>query len=257
MAYETIERRLVDGTPAFFATDHEGDTWTATSLEALLAGQAERTSTPPTDAPLLAPTAPTKVVCIGLNYRSHAEEMGKALPDEPLMFLKPPSSVIGPEEAIELPQQSGLVHHEAELAVVIGRRAKRVSASDAADYILGFTLLNDVTARDLQRNDVQYTRAKGFDTFAPCGPRIVFGLVPERLELQLRVNGELRQRGTCDDLIFSVSELIAHISSVMTLEVGDIISTGTPSGVGELHDGDVVTIENREIGVLRNPVRKA
>lgn len=257
MAYETIERRLVDGVPTFLATDREGSLWSATSLEELLAGRAARTSAPPPDARLLAPTAPTKVVCIGLNYRSHAEEMGKALPDEPLMFIKPPSSVIGPEEAIELPRQSQLVHHEAELAVVIGRRAKNVSATDAADYILGFTLLNDVTARDLQRSDVQYTRAKGFDTFAPCGPRIVCGLVPERLELQLRVNGELRQRGACDDLIFSVNELLAHISSVMTLEVGDIISTGTPSGVGELHDGDTVTIENREIGVLRNPVRNA
>lgn len=204
--------------------------------------------------PLLVPCEPTKIICIGLNYRQHAEEMNKEIPAEPLIFSKPPSSLLAHDGAIVLPLESSEVHYEAELAVVIAKRCRRVKAADADSVILGYTLLNDVTARDLQRKDVQYTRGKGFDTFAPVGPQIVTGLRPENLHIVLRVNGEVRQSSPVSDMIFSVAEIIEHVSAAMTLEAGDIIATGTPSGVGELHDGDVVEVEIAEIGVLRNTV---
>jgi 2-keto-4-pentenoate hydratase/2-oxohepta-3-ene-1,7-dioic acid hydratase in catechol pathway len=206
-------------------------------------------------APLLAVAEPSKIVCVGLNYRRHAEEMGKGLPEVPLIFIKPSTAVVGPGGWIELPPSSAEVHFEGELAVVIGRRASRVAASDAMDHVAGFTLMNDVTARDIQRVENKYTRAKGFDTFAPLGPTLVSGLDPDELHLQTCVQGVVRQSSGCDDLIFKVPDLIAFISDVMTLLPGDVISTGTPAGVGRLEPGDVVEVSIPQIGTLLNPVR--
>jgi 2-keto-4-pentenoate hydratase/2-oxohepta-3-ene-1,7-dioic acid hydratase in catechol pathway len=209
---------------------------------------------------LLAPAHPTKVVCVGLNYAAHADESSMALPAEPLLFLKPPSSVIGPGASILLPPQSERVDYEAELAVVIGRRCQDVSPEEAWDYVLGVTCGNDVTARDLQKRDNQWTRAKGFDTFCPLGPWLVTGL-SERdvtdLEVVCRVNGAVRQRGRTADMVFSPPKLIAYIASIMTLEPGDVVMTGTPAGIGPLAAGDVVEVEVEGIGVLRNPVAVA
>jgi len=205
---------------------------------------------------LLAPVRPTKIVALGKNYRAHAAEMGSDVPLEPLIFLKPPSAVIGPKEPILLPEISERVDYEGELAVVIGRRARHVSREEALNYVLGYTCANDVTARDLQRRDEQWTRAKGFDTFCPLGPWIVTDVDPGQLTVETRVNGEVRQRGNTRDLVFDVPDLIAHISQIMTLEPGDVIMTGTPAGVGPLHPGDVVEVEIEGIGVLRNPVQR-
>jgi 2-keto-4-pentenoate hydratase/2-oxohepta-3-ene-1,7-dioic acid hydratase in catechol pathway len=202
----------------------------------------------------LAPVTPSKVVAIGLNYKDHAAEMKKPLPAEPLMFMKPSTAVIGPEDAIRLPPGAGEIHHEAELGVVIGRLARRVPADKALAHVLGFTCLNDVTARELQRKDVQYTRAKGFDTFAPIGPCVAIGLDPSELDVEGWVNGEKRQSSNTRQLIFSVREIIAFVSSVMTLLPGDVIATGTPSGVGPLKAGDRVTVKIAGIGELSNPV---
>ena len=207
------------------------------------------------DAQLLAPVFPTKVVAVGKNYVDHAAEMGSPVPDEPLLFLKPATAVIGPGDPIVLPPQSSEVHHEAELAVVIGTVAHRIKAEDVARVILGYTAANDVTARDLQRRDVQFTRAKGFDTFCPLGPAIETELDPlEGLSITCRVNGELRQEGNTADLVFGVAELIEYISSIMTLLPGDVILTGTPAGVGPIRLGDIVEVAIEGIGLLRNPV---
>jgi 2-keto-4-pentenoate hydratase/2-oxohepta-3-ene-1,7-dioic acid hydratase in catechol pathway len=207
-------------------------------------------STPPS-----APVIPSKIVCVGLNYRAHAEEMGKPIPDEPLLFLKPSTSVIGPNEPIVLPAQSAEVHFEGELAVVLRTRISRASEVEAERAILGYTILNDVTARDIQRREGQrYTRAKGFDTFAPLGPRIVTGLDPRTLRVQTRVDGELRQDGPCSDLIFPIPTLLSFISHVMTLLPGDVVSTGTPSGVGPMVAGQRVEVTIDGIGTLSNPV---
>ena len=203
---------------------------------------------------ILAPVTPSKIVAIGLNYKDHAAEMKKALPAEPLMFMKPSTAVVGPEDAIRLPPDVGRVDHEAELGVVIGRRAYRVPADLALEYVLGYTCVNDVTARDLQVKDVQYTRAKGFDTFAPIGPCIAIGLDSTTLEVEGWVNGERRQASNTRQLIFSVRELVAFASSVMTLLPGDVLSTGTPSGVGPLKAGDRVTVTVAGIGELANSV---
>ena len=197
---------------------------------------------------------PSKIIGIGVNYRAHAVEMGKGLPEEPLMFLKPQSSLVPDGGAIERPAGYERVDYEGELGVVIGQRAHRISREQSLAYVLGFTCINDVTVRDLQRKDTQWTRAKGFDTFCPLGPRIVAGLDPSNLRIQTRVNGALKQDSTTADLIFDVPTLIAFVSQHMTLEVGDVISTGTPSGVGNLTPGDVVEIEIEGIGILRNPV---
>ena len=197
---------------------------------------------------------PSKIVCVGTNYRAHAQEMGKPLPEEPLLFLKPPSALVGPGAPIVRPRGYQRVDFEGELAVVIGRTARRVSHAGALDHVAGYTCLNDVTVRDLQKRDVQFTRAKGFDSFCPVGPRVAAGLDPSRLRLETRVNGQVRQSSTTADLIFDVPTLIAFISAVMTLEEGDLISTGTPSGVGNLEPGDVVAVEIEGIGVLENPV---
>ncbi|MGC9393855.1 MAG: fumarylacetoacetate hydrolase family protein [Anaerolineae bacterium] len=207
---------------------------------------------------LLPPVCPTKVICVGRNYVAHAAEHGVDVPAEPLLFLKPPSSIIGPGDAIIVPSLSKRVEHEAELTVVIGKRCRNVTAKEAWDYILGVTCSNDVTARDLQRRDGQWTRGKGFDTFCPVGPWIVTGL-QERdiadLGVVCRVNGEVRQEGRTGQMVFSPATLIAYAASVMTLEPGDIFLTGTPAGVGPLVPGDVVEVDIENIGVLRNPVR--
>lgn len=197
---------------------------------------------------------PSKIIGIGVNYRAHAVEMAKGLPEEPLMFLKPRSALLPDGAPIERPAGYERVDFEGELGVVIGRRARRVSREHALDMVMGFVCINDVTVRDLQKKDGQWSRAKGFDTFCPIGPRIVAGLDPSALRLVTRVNGSVRQDSSTSDLIFDVPTLIAFCSAHMTLEVGDVISTGTPSGVGNLAPGDVVEIEIEGIGVLRNPV---
>ena len=195
-----------------------------------------------------------KIVGVGLNYRAHAAEQGKRVPDEPLLFLKPASAVVGSGQAIVLPKGYDRVDYEGELALVIGRRAKRVPRERALEVVAGYTCLNDVTVRDLQRKDVQYTRAKGFDTFCPMGPGVVAGLDPAGLAITTRLNGETRQRSSTADMIFDVPTLIAFITFVMTLEEGDVITTGTPPGVGPLAPGDRVEIEIEGIGILSNPV---
>lgn len=206
---------------------------------------------------LLAPVAPSKIIAIGLNYRAHAAEFNKALPKEPMLFMKPPSAVIGPGDEILYPaHMSRRVDFEAELAVVIGRRARGVSAKDAPQYILGYSCFNDVTARDLQGRDVQYTRAKGFDTFAPLGPWIETSLDPDDVMVEAYLNGEKRQSSSTSDMIFGVCELVSFISRVMTLLAGDVIATGTPSGVGKMKPGDTVEIRIEGIGSLENTVRE-
>jgi 2-keto-4-pentenoate hydratase/2-oxohepta-3-ene-1,7-dioic acid hydratase in catechol pathway len=201
------------------------------------------------------PVAPSKVVCVGLNYRDHAEEMKKVIPPEPLLFTKPPSSVLDPDAPILIPPGVGTIHYEAELAVVIGKRAHRVPASRAWDVVLGVTCLNDVTARDIQNRETQYTRAKGFDTFSPFGPCIEIGGTRGPRVVECFVNGERRQHGTTSNLIFPIEFLIEYITFVMTLEPGDIISTGTPSGVGAIVAGDTVSVRVEGVGELSNPVR--
>jgi 2-keto-4-pentenoate hydratase/2-oxohepta-3-ene-1,7-dioic acid hydratase in catechol pathway len=200
----------------------------------------------------LAPCEPTKIVAVGVNYRAHAAEFGKPVPEEPLLFLKPPSALCAHKGTIVLPAMSQLVHHEAELAAVIARRCRHVDIAGARAAILGFTCLNDVTARDLQRKDVQFTRGKGFDTFAPVGPWIETDLDPRDRAIRCRVNGVLRQEGRTSDMVWDVFTLVSFVSRVMTLEPGDIVTTGTPPGVGPLIDGDHVEVEIEGIGTLAN-----
>ena len=202
------------------------------------------------------PVEPSKIVCIGLNYAQHAAEMNKPVPEEPLFFLKPTTTLTAPDAAIRLPAQSAQVHHEGELAIVIGRRLTRATSAEAEAAIFGYTCANDVTARDIQRRDGRYTRAKGFDTFCPIGPSVVLAsdFSPAQHQLELRVNGERRQSSQLDDFIFPIPDALAFISHVMTLLPGDVVLTGTPSGVGPLVDGDVVEVEIDGIGTLRNPV---
>ncbi len=205
---------------------------------------------------LLAPCQPTKVVAVGLNYRDHIIEMGRQMPEEPVIFLKPSSSVIGPDEFIILPPQSSRVDHESEFAVVIGKTASRVSSQDARDFVLGYTCLNDVTARDLQSKDGQWTRAKGFDTFCPIGPWIETEVDPGDLGIELFLNGERRQASRTSNLIFNPYFLIEFISGIMQLNPGDVIATGTPSGVGPLTEGDRVEVRIEGIGSLFNIAKK-
>ena len=205
---------------------------------------------------LLAPVAPSKIVCVGRNYREHAAELGNKMPDEPLLFLKAPSAVIAPGEEIELPSASQQVEHEGELAVVIGRRAHKLSHDDdPLSYVFGYTCVNDVTARDLQRKDVQFTRGKSFDTFCPVGPWIETEIDPGNVAVETRLNGEVKQKGNTADMAFPVTFLIRYISEIMTLYPGDLIATGTPAGVSRMKHGDTVEVEVSGIGVLRNPVR--
>lgn len=197
---------------------------------------------------------PGKIIGVGRNYRAHADEMGQSLAAEPMLFLKPSSALIGSGEAIVRPRDYERVDFEGELGVLMGRRARRVSPEDALNHVLGFTCINDVTVRDLQKKDGQWARAKGFDSFCPIGPRIVCGLDPSNLRIQTRVNGETRQDANTADMVYSVPELIAFISRFMTLEAGDLIATGTPGGVGNLAAGDTVEVEIGGIGMLRNKV---
>ncbi len=206
---------------------------------------------------VLAPVQPSKIVCVGRNYAAHAAEHEAEVPSLPLLFLKPPSAVLNAGETIQLPPQSEQVEHEAELAAVVGRRGRWIPPEEAQDYLLGYTIANDVTARDLQQSDGQWTRGKGFDTFCPLGPWIETELDPADVLLTCSVNGQMRQMGSSRDMVFPVARLVAFISAVMTLEPGDVILTGTPAGVGPLLDGDEVSVEIEGIGVLTNPVRAA
>jgi 2-keto-4-pentenoate hydratase/2-oxohepta-3-ene-1,7-dioic acid hydratase in catechol pathway len=213
---------------------------------------------PVSEVKLVAPVSPSKIVCVGRNYKEHAAELGNKMPDEPLLFLKAPSAIIASEECIERPPESQQVEHEGELGVVIGRRARKLGEDeDPLSYVLGYTCVNDVTARDLQRKDVQFTRAKSFETFCPVGPFIVAGLDPLNLVLTTRVNGAVKQNGHTADMAFSVPFLIRYIANIMTLYPGDLIATGTPAGVSPMKDGDVVEVEIDGIGILRNTVRDA
>jgi len=207
------------------------------------------------DVRLLSPILPSKVVCVGRNYVEHAAEHGAEVPAEPLLFLKPSTAVIGPNDLIRLPTQSRQVEHEGELALVIGvAGARRLDRADAARAIFGYTCANDVTARDLQRSDGQWTRAKGFDSFCPLGPWISTDVDPGDLELRCEVNDEVRQLGRTKDMVFDPATLVSYASHVMTLLPGDVILTGTPAGVGPLTDGDIVTVKVEGVGVLSNRV---
>lgn len=205
---------------------------------------------------VLPPASPSKIICIGLNYRDHARELDMEIPEKPILFLKPPSAVIGQGDKILYPPSSSRVDYEAELAVVIGKRCKNISAARAGDIIAGYTCFNDVTARDLQKRDGQWSRAKSFDTFAAVGPYLASAeeIDVSNAEIYCRVNGKTRQASNTENLIFDVPYLIEFISEIMTLEVGDIIATGTPPGVGEMYRGDCVEVEIKGIGTLRNEV---
>ena len=255
-----IQRRQLGGIEYYVQVDEQDDiVMLSQSLELLMQGRGlharhliEKIRSK--DGKILSPVPVGKILAIGLNYRAHAEESGKTLPSEPLIFLKPASAVIAHLEPIILPVQSQEVHYEGELAVIIGKKAKDVSPQEAMKHVLGYTILNDVTARDLQRKDGKYTRAKGFDTFAPIGPCFVTDLDPAEATIETRVNHELRQNSPCNDMIFSIPELIAFVSSIMTLHPFDILTTGTPPGVGPITHGDTVKITIPGIGTLENPV---
>jgi 2-keto-4-pentenoate hydratase/2-oxohepta-3-ene-1,7-dioic acid hydratase in catechol pathway len=234
----------------------EGENWRLVEGD-VFGTHAAGEEIPATGHKLLPPVLPSKIVAVGLNYKDHAAEQNKPLPKEPMIFIKPSTAVIGPGDPIVIPHGAGRVDHEAEAGVVIGRRARHVSESEADRYIFGITCVNDVTARELQVKDIQYTRAKGFDTFAPLGPGIAAGLDysgPNGLKVEGWVNGACRQTSSTRELIFPIRKLVAFISSVMTLLPGDIISTGTPSGIGPLAPGDTVTITVEGVGELTNPV---
>lgn len=203
---------------------------------------------------LLPPVQPTKIICVGRNYVAHAREHNADVPEVPLLFLKPPSSIISPGEPIVLPPQSQQVEHEAELVVVIGKKGRWIDIDEALSYVIGYTIGNDISARDLQRRDGQWTRAKGFDTFCPIGPWMETEFDPSDAMITCHVNGELRQMASTRDMVFNVRQLIAFSSSVMTLEPGDLIFTGTPAGVGPLLPGDIVEVTIEGIGSLKNPV---
>jgi len=207
-----------------------------------------------TSVKLLPPVSPSKIMCIGRNYAAHAKERGEDVPSEPLLFLKPPSALIGNGQAIEIPHNAGRVEHEAELAVVIGKQGRFIRQQDALAHVLGYTCANDVSARDYQARDRQWTRAKGFDTFCPLGPWIATGLDTSSISIHCTVNGERKQDGNTSQLIFGIPHLIAHISAIMTLYPGDIILTGTPAGVSPIKAGDILEVEIEGIGKLQNPV---
>jgi 2-keto-4-pentenoate hydratase/2-oxohepta-3-ene-1,7-dioic acid hydratase in catechol pathway len=210
---------------------------------------------PLAEVQILAPVAPSKIVCVGRNYREHAAELGNKMPSEPLLFLKAPSSIIASGEKIQLPPESEQVEHEGELGVVIGRTACRIPESDdPLSYVLGYTCVNDVTARDLQRRDVQFTRAKSFDTFCPVGPILSTDINPQDITVTTRLNGEVRQQASTSAMAFPISTLLRYISHAMTLLPGDLIATGTPAGVSAMKAGDTVEVEIEGIGVLRNEV---
>jgi len=255
--------RLVQQGQACWGELHDGviQVYSGSPLDAgLCHPQASMERLPLASTPLLPPCTPTKIVCVGRNYRAHARELGHDVPPEPLLFLKPPSALLPPGGTILLPELSQQVEHEGELGVVIRRRCRRLAPdADLAAYILGFTCVNDVTARDLQNRDPQWTRAKGFDTFCPVGPCLLEGGPGDGsgFALETRVNGELRQQASTNDFIFSLQRIFAAITAVMTLEPGDLIATGTPAGVGPLRPGDRVSVSIAGIGTLENPVEAA
>ncbi|MGW4799007.1 fumarylacetoacetate hydrolase family protein [Nonomuraea sp. NPDC004297] len=206
------------------------------------------------DVRLRAPVVPSKIVCVGRNYADHAAEFGNPVPKEPLIFLKPPSSIVGPDDEVVYPSLSGRLDPEAELVVVIGRTARRVKEEDALSVIFGYTIGNDVTARDIQKSDPQWTRGKGFDTFCPLGPWVDTAFDPSDVRVTCTVNDELRQDGRTTDFLFGIPELIAYVSAFSTLEPGDVIMTGTPPGVRSVRPGDTMTVAVEGLGELRNPV---
>ncbi len=246
-----VVRTLHEGDCRYGLADD--DTITLISDEPFAAWEPEGLL-PLSEAELIAPVVPTKVVCVGLNYRSHIAEMGHATPEEPVIFLKPSTAIVGPGAPIEIPPGVGRVDHEGELAVVIGRRTHRVSRELARANILGYTCGNDVTARDLQAKDGQWTRAKGFDTFCPIGPWVDTDVEPADLLIECFVNGERRQSARTSDMLFDVYDLVSFVSNVMTLVPGDVILTGTPGGIGQLREGDVVEVRIEGLGSLQNPV---
>ncbi len=227
------------------------------SVDLLLPGSTAALTHPEPLDPgrLLAPVVPTKVIAVGLNYADHAAELGMDIPEEPVLFFKVPSSVVGPFHPVVLPPESDEVHYEAELAVVVGVRARRVSSHDVGAVVLGYTCANDVTARDIQRTDGQWSRCKSFDTFCPIGPWIDTELDPTDKAITARVNGAMRQHSRTSQMVFDVPALVSFVSGAMTLEPGDVILTGTPPGVGRLNAGDTVVIGVEGIGDLENPVR--
>ncbi|HET8723550.1 MAG TPA: fumarylacetoacetate hydrolase family protein [Anaeromyxobacteraceae bacterium] len=232
----------------------EGDAVRALSAAPWEGGLPEGPRLPFSEVTLLAPVRPTKVVCVGRNYRAHAKELGNEVPKEPLLFIKPSTAVVGPMEEIRLPEASKEVHHEAELAAVIGRTLTRAGAVEAREAIFGWTCLNDVSARDIQRAEAHFTRAKSYDTFCPVGPVVETQLDPMDQVVVCRVNGEQRQRGSTRDMVFDPYALVSFISQIMTLLPGDLVSTGTPEGVGPIRRGDWVEVEVSGVGVLKNPV---
>ncbi len=252
-----IARFVHAGGLSFGAVEGEPDGLTVAEIEGHPFGElrftGQRWALP--DVRLLSPILPSKVVCVGRNYVEHASELGNEVPKEPLLFLKPSTSVIGHQDVIRLPAQSKQVEHEAELAVIIGAAgARRVDRAGAAAAIFGYACANDVTARDLQRSDGQWTRAKGFDSFCPLGPWIVTGVDVSDAEVRCEVNEEVRQLGRTKDMVFDVPTLVSYVSHVMTLLPGDVLLTGTPAGVGPLHEGDLVTVSIAGVGVLSNRV---
>jgi 2-keto-4-pentenoate hydratase/2-oxohepta-3-ene-1,7-dioic acid hydratase in catechol pathway len=248
-----IYRFVYEGSPAIGVAD--GDRIVRyTGSDATALGSATSDSIALADAVLLAPVAPSKIVAVGRNYAEHAKELGNEAPSEPIIFLKPPSAILPPNGTIIRPPQSQRVDFEGELAIVIGRTARNIAAADWRSVVLGFCCANDVTARDLQKKDVQFTRGKSFDTFCPLGPCIETDLDPSALSLRTRVNGETKQNGTTGDMVFDCGVIIEFIMSVMTLQPGDVILTGTPAGVGPLVAGDRVEVEIEGIGVLGNVV---
>ncbi|HEX9291808.1 MAG TPA: fumarylacetoacetate hydrolase family protein [Anaeromyxobacteraceae bacterium] len=233
----------------------EGTKVRALTAEPWAGGLPEGAAHDLSDVSLIAPVAPSKVVCVGRNYRAHARELGHDVPKEPLLFIKPSTAVIGPGAGIRLPEASSEVHHEAELAAVIGRTLSRAAtAAEAKQAVFGWTCLDDVTARDIQRAEQHFTRAKSFDTFCPVGPVVETSVDPLDLTVTCRVNGEQRQRGFTKDMVVDPYLLVAFVSQVMTLLPGDLVSTGTPEGVGPIKRGDWVEVEVSGIGVLKNPV---
>jgi 2-keto-4-pentenoate hydratase/2-oxohepta-3-ene-1,7-dioic acid hydratase in catechol pathway len=248
-----IYRFLHDGSPTVGAAK-DGRLTVYSGNSAMALGEATGQSLALSDAQLLAPVDPRKIVAVGRNYAEHAKELGNEAPSEPIIFLKPPSALLPPNGTIIRPPQSQRVDFEGELAIVIGKTARNIAAPNWRSVVLGFTCANDVTARDLQKKDVQFTRGKSFDTFCPLGPCIETDLDPSALSLRTRVNSEIKQNGNTRDMVFNCGAIIEFITSVMTLEPGDVILTGTPAGVGPLAAGDRVEVEIEGIGVLQNVV---
>lgn len=247
-----VRYQLSDQTPQFGWI--MGDKVGSIEGDVFGAFQRQEARTPVESVQFLPPSIPGKIICVGRNYAAHAKEHGAEVPEVPLIFLKPTTAMIGPNQGIVLPPQSEQVEHEAELAIIIGKTGRWITPDDALSHVFGYTVANDVTARDLQRSDGQWTRAKGFDTFCPVGPWVETEFDPADAVVTCNVNGEMRQMASTRDMIFTVRQLIAFISSVMTLEPGDLLLTGTPAGVSPLNPGDVVEVSIEGIGTLSNPV---